>query len=556
MLRVYEYVLTVTLAFLWIWVFVNFRNRKKMSSKIISFEKYLELMIKQYGRSGNICEAIDEAGNLSDRYMRRECGRILDALDGGEHSDASVHYIRSIKESFIKEFYSLCSSVRSFGDTLYMGMSLFDRNLKYIKEEVRLEILMREKEDFLFSGLMPLVFIPFFLLIPIEKWACGISADMNGYYSGSFGLIAVSASFAVTLLTVWIVSFLKDPGIIRGNRNAISDMILKIPLVEKLADFHIGRHYTHYLRKNEELKKLRGFGNVKEFLVRQILFMTGGFLLSVTLCFAAFSYEKNESLRKVEINEYRVYNMDEAQKQALSERLTEYFMMLKDEGVRDLDTISEIVQISKDASLQSACEAVIKERLDEYDKVGFKPGYLLIIVFSTVVGFYAPHIMLLLMNWQNELTKQRETLQLQTLILILMHHERMTVEEILRWMKYFAGVFVIAFERAVDDYSFRRREALRNLKSEVAYEPLMRIVDCLIACDDITVENAFSDLENERDYNLEQYRQTGFDSLKERAAFARIVAFLPFVTVMALHLIIPFVLTGLSQLSGYSAMLR
>ncbi len=555
MLRIFEYVLMLLVFLAGIRIVLKNRDQRKRRKDLYSFERFLGIMIKQYGRCENICEAIDEAGNLSDRFMRRECGRMLEALGRGEHSDATVHYIRSIKEPFIKEFYSLCSSIRSFGDTVYLGVSLFDRNLKYIKEEARLEILLRKEEEYLFSGLMPLLLIPFFLLIPIEKWAESISGDMKTYYTGSYGLVTMSASFAVTILSIWLVGFLRDPGNVKTGRRSISDMILIIPAVGRLADMYIEKHYSKCLRKNEELKRLQGFGNIKVFLTRQVLFMLCGALLAFSLCFAAFMYEKKESLRDVSLNEYRVYNMDETAKQRLSEELTDYFRLLIEEGVRDVETISDLSLFSDDVTLKSACEAVLKKRLDEYYKVKFTGGYLLIIFASAVLGFYLPHIMLLLLNWQNELLKQRETLQLQTLILILMHHERITVEEMLRWMEYFAGVFAAAFERAVDDFSFRRRETLETLRHEVGYEPLVRIVECLSACEDITVEHAFMDLENERNYNLEQYRQTGFDSLKERAAFARVVSFLPFVTVMALRLIIPFVLTGLDQLGGYTSLL-
>ena len=555
MLRIFEYILTAVVAAAGICFTVSSGKRKKRKKLLGSFEKFLSIVIKQYSGCENIHEALDEAGDQSDRDMRYECGRILDALDAGEHSDKAVHLFDCVREPFIKEFFLLCSSIRSFGDILYRGVSLFDRNLKYIKEEVRLEILLRDEEDYLFSGLMPLILTPFFLLIPIEKWAEGISADMKNYYLGSFGLVTLAVSFAITILSICTVIYLKDPGIVKGSRNNISDMILKLRPVSLTVDSYIDRHYSRCLRKNEELKRLRGFGNIREYFVRRVLFSICGFMLSFSLCFAAFLFEKKESLRPVELSEYKVFNLDDQVKERLSEQLTEYFTMLKDEGVRDIGVISDVAVISKDESIQSACEAVLKERLEEYYKVGFKVGFMPVIMLCTVLGFYIPGLLLLLTNWQNNILKQRETLQFQTLILILMHHENITVEEILRWMEHFAGVFEIAFERAVDDYSFRRNKALETLKEEVAFEPLVKIVEGLIACDDITVENAFSDIENERAYYLEQYRQSSFDTLKERAAFARVAAFLPFVTVLALRLIVPFVLSGLTQLSSFKTML-
>lgn len=147
--------------------------------------------------------------------------------------------------------------------------------------------------------------------------------------------------------------------------------------------------------------------------------------------------------------------------------------------------------------------------------------------------------------------KSEETLRFETLILIVMHHSVITVEEILRWMERFSVVFSRALQRAVDDFSYRRRESLEQLKEDLAYEPAKKLVDALIVCDDIPVARAFYDLEGERAYHMEQHRQKAESLQREKAAFARVIAFLPFVALLALRLVVPFVLEGLMQLNSY-----
>ena len=555
MLQAFEYFLTV--AVLLVWVFALYRDHlaRRNRKMLKSFEGFLNILIKQYARSENIQRALEEAGEMSSEDMRKESGKISDMLNEGEHSDAVVHFIRNIKEPFIREFYLLCSSISSFGDTVFEGVSVFERNLRYIKEELRIELLLKDEEDYLFSGLMPLAVIPFFMLKPIENWAVGITSDMKRFYNGSYGIVTLTVCFLVTTLCLWFVRYLKAPGDVKRGNDSISDMILKIGPVRSLLDEYISRHYSLYLRKNEELKKLRGYGNIRGFIIKRILFSILGILISFAFCFGTFGYERKISLRDVSVDEYRVPGMDEASKNMLSEQLSEYFGILIDEGIRDTEAIADLLGGKEGDAISDFSVAVLKERLDEYYNVHFGLVYYIIMLMAGITGFNIPMIMLIMLKWQHELGKQKETLHFQTLILILMHHERITVEEMLRWMEMFARVFVTAFERAVDDYSFRRSEALERLKSDVGYEPLVCMVDCLISCDDITVEKAFADLENERSYNLEQYRQSRFDSLKERAAFSRVVAFLPFIGVLGLRLIVPFVLTGLTQLGTYSGML-
>ena len=89
------------------------------------------------------------------------------------------------------------------------------------------------------------------------------------------------------------------------------------------------------------------------------------------------------------------------------------------------------------------------------------------------------------------------------------------------------------------------------LKEELGCEAVKKLVDALIACDEIPVAQAFYDIEGERAYDMEQYRKKEEAAQREKAALARVIAFLPFVAVLALWMIVPFVLEGLTQLVSY-----
>jgi hypothetical protein len=147
--------------------------------------------------------------------------------------------------------------------------------------------------------------------------------------------------------------------------------------------------------------------------------------------------------------------------------------------------------------------------------------------------------------------KAQETLRFETLLLIVMHYGRITVEEILRSLERFSVIFSRALQRAVDDFSYRRSQSLVQLKEDLGYEPAGKLVDALIACDEIPVSQAFFDLEGERSYNMEQYKQKVSNLQREKAAIARVIAFLPFVVLLAVRLLIPFIYEGLTELKSY-----
>ena len=278
------------------------------------------------------------------------------------------------------------------------------------------------------------------------------------------------------MLCVVCVQELQNPTMPGEKKETFAQRLLKISVIASVIDAKISRHYSKYLKRNEMLKVLQGFGNIREFLVKKILFAV---MLSVLVVVVLFGY-------------------------------------MAADGWQSLGAIR-----------QEMC-------------------FVLTLICFMWLGYYLPDAWVIVLQSRVQQQKIEETLRFETLLLIVMHYQSITVEEILRWMERFSTVFSRALQRAVDDFSYRRTESLHVLKEELAYEPVKKLIDSLMACDDIPVEQAFFDLEGERAYHVEQYKQYAKNSQRERAAVARVVAFLPFVAVLALRLLIPFVLEGLS----------
>lgn len=96
--------------------------------------------------------------------------------------------------------------------------------------------------------------------------------------------------------------------------------------------------------------------------------------------------------------------------------------------------------------------------------------------------------------------RMSECLRLQTVVLLLIHYEKTTVEEILSQMENFAVLFQSQMAEAVDHFSYDRIRSLQKLKQEIPDEPVQRICDALEFCEELPVEEAFLNLEDEREY--------------------------------------------------------
>lgn len=485
MLLTFNLVLDLLLALFWLWIIRKRRKQEAEEKLLREQEHFLEELAGQYAKRGDMLEALEESMQVCTSRAQRELMGLLDALktDGGPED--GIRSGSSAKNPCFLLIFTLCYTIRSFGDLRTGGVSLFVHNIRYIKEEVRTELLRRQEGRYAFLGLTALCVLPFFFSIPIQLWSRSISGELERFYTGTYGFATLVVCFFLTVFCGIGVQELQYPTMPGDGKHSIARRFLRIPALAALIDLRIAAHYSRYLKKNETLKALRGFGNIREFLVQKLVCACAG------ACFLGF--------------------------------------------------------VMAGCMLAGASENI--QRMSGVALPGWQ--IILIIVLFAVICYFLPDAWVIILQVRTGQQKSEETLRFETLILIVMHYSQITVEEILRWMERFSVVFSRALQRAVDDFSGRRRESLEQLKEDLAYEPAVKLVDSLIVCDDIPVSQAFYDLEGERAYHMEQYRQKAESLQREKAAFARVIAFLPFVALLALRLVVPFVLEGLTQLNSY-----
>ena len=476
-------VLDLVIGLFWLFLVAKRRAERAQELLLVQLERFLIELADQYARCADLREALEQSAHSCEGRLRCEVLELADALER-DLSDDGVVSAKQTKNAYMLLLFSLCHTIRVYGDMQVAGVSLFIYNIRYIKEEVRIELLRRQEGRYAFLGLIPLAVLPFFVCIPIQAWSHSVSASLDRFYVGTYGFVTLMVCFWLTVICAVAVQELQYPVMAEDIRQTLAQRLLRIPIVSSLIDRRIALHYSRYLRKNEQLKILQGYGNIREFLVKKILGMAVCVGMSCGLLIG-----------------YRVV--------WLSQRM--------------------------DAGTHAA---------------GIGTGCILVGA-AAAIGYFLPDARVMILRARVEYQKMEETLRFETLILIVMHYSRITVEELLRWMEQFSVVFSRALQRAVDDFSYHRRESLIQLKCDLGYEPARKLVDALMVCDDIPVAQAFYDVEGERAYNMESFKQRALDLQREKAAFARVIAFLPFVSVLVLRLVVPFVLEGLMQLSQY-----
>ena len=181
--------------------------------------------------------------------------------------------------------------------------------------------------------------------------------------------------------------------------------------------------------------------------------------------------------------------------------------------------------------------------------------FLLAFVFS-IVGYMSPVWILIFQVKMRQLEMEDEVMQFQTIILMLMRIERVNVEIILEWLERYSNIFKAPITKCVNNYEAGAWEALEDMKDDVSYLPLIRIIESLqAAVEKIPIGDAFDELDSERDYYQEKRKESNERLIKRKGMIGKAIGFAPMVCMFVGYLIIPLVFIGLTSMStSFSSM--
>ena len=194
-------VLDVVLGLFWLLLVAKRRMQRMQEHSLGQLERFLIELADQYARCADLCEALEQSVHCCDGELRCEVLELADALDRDLSDDCMSSY-RLTKNAYMLLLFSLCHTIRVYGDLQVAGVSLFIYNIRYIKEEVRIELLRRQEGHYAFLGLITLAVLPFFVCIPIQLWSHSVSASLDRFYGGTYGFVTLMVCFGLTVICV------------------------------------------------------------------------------------------------------------------------------------------------------------------------------------------------------------------------------------------------------------------------------------------------------------------------------------------------------------------
>lgn len=528
--------------FFMIWSAIRFRSFYREEQKLLKeLEVFLGELRFEYSYCKRMDEALEECVSKGSGMITLHIRQIADCLEEGKEE-----YIKSAPNRFLALFCVFCQNMFQNGDRVVNGQSVCLSNLGIMREAVETECLRQKQVEHSFSGLIFLCILPLLFVKAIEVWAVSNMEELKLYYRGSYGLVTTFLLCVFAVLCFMVVASLRyenpSPLIERVWLKKLS----KLRWIDKWVSWKINRNYFKYVKMHRLLKQCAATENIKEFVVFQYVTAAICMIFSIVGILSYHNIYKKQIIYKAEHMFTNIYQVRETQKEQIAGQI-EAFVTGKEKP--DADKLirqngTEILRRTVQKQLESSAKQWKTWKL---------PWYVWgIVPISAVIGFYGRYVFLFMRKRGTGRKREEEILTFQSLILCLMYMERMSGEEVLQWLEKLAFYFKDSISGALYRLVYQDYEEAQQIKEEEDLVSMVMILEGVLACDKLPVEEAFMQMESDYEYTRQNYIQESEKEIQDKSAVGRVLAFVPLYLTVGLKLIIPFVLEGISKLSAYA----
>lgn len=202
-------------------------------------------------------EAIYQVSQDDEMDVSRQGEKIYEILISDDPEMELEKYYDVAPNTFLKEFAGISYLTKEFGDRKVDGASLYLKNVNNITQEMQLEILKRDKLNYVFQSLSFISIAPVLLLEPLKNWAISNFNFTESWYGGKPGIIVQILILILTFVSYILVRKLKDNGSTGMNtKNTENPWQQKVyKKLKKFIDLVIPKEGSKEYRKNSKFIK-------------------------------------------------------------------------------------------------------------------------------------------------------------------------------------------------------------------------------------------------------------------------------------------------------------
>ena len=232
----------------------------KIDNKILTQQiDFFSEIRHAYHEYNMVEEAIYQVSQDDEKDISRQGEKIYEILISDDPEMELEKYYDIAPNSFLKEFAGISYLTKEFGDRKVDGASLYLKNVNNITQEMQLEILKRDKLNYVFQSLSVISIAPVLLLEPLKNWAINNFSFTANWYLGKPGMIVQIIILILTFISYILVRKLKDNGSTAMNtkntENPWQEKLYRKKPIKKFVDLFIPKEGTKEYRKVKQLLK-------------------------------------------------------------------------------------------------------------------------------------------------------------------------------------------------------------------------------------------------------------------------------------------------------------
>lgn len=611
-----------------------------------------------YHSTNMVEEAVYDASLMEEQEIISQANTIYEILISADPEMELEKYYDVAPNRFLKIFAGVSYLTKEFGDRKIGGISLYLKDLNNITQELQLEILKRDKLDYMFKSLTYIAVAPVLLIHPLRDWALDTFASTSSFYNGKLGFLMEIVLLVLTFLSYSLIIRIKDNDEkqkIFSSDMAWQERVYRLPFVERIIDGLVpNQEKPAYARVTHLLKETASTLKVEWLYVNKAICAVVGFAVTILIInqmhsmavesvlyddttesnmmgkmsekdlkvaqsltasdryFLTNFLENDEILNAVknkpkeeaiQIIERNIMILSSAE---LSETLAEDYSNKIYKGIRSINNINLsnakadiqdailkagiemprnnfVVNLSENIIANAKAEQRINlayedvynavldiysveltsdeiisyadrvyEKLTKLTSEYFKWMEFVVAILVALFTYSFPNMLLSFQKRMRQMEMDEEVMQFQTIILMLMYIERVSVEYILEWLTRFSNIFREPLQRCLNNYESGAYEALEQLKDEVTYKPFIRIVESLqSAVENVKITDAFDELETERAFFQEKRKESNERLINRKAKIGKVIGFAPMVVLFVGYLIVPLMWTSIADMGVY-----
>lgn len=495
--------------------------------------------------------------------MSRQAEKIYEILISDDPESELEKYYDIAPNSYLKEFAGISYLTKEFGDRTVDKTSLYLKNLNNISQEMQLEILKRDKLNYVFQSLSVISIVPLLALEPIKSWSVSQFNFTKSFYYGKNGMIAQILIVILTFICYILTRKLKDNGSTKIDttpEHPWQEKVYNVPFIKNIVDMFVPKEGTKERRRIKNLIKDSAAKDKIEWIyVKRLLLAIVTFVASLFI-FTQLHRIQIDYIYTQPTSTYDIVGEMSGKDLKAAEELTKLDNKFIDKfkGKTDV-TQAEIEKAMKkskdyanstDDEIKTAAKRVL-QKLRQINSEYLSWFEMLLAMLFAVIGYNLPIWLLFFQAKMRQIEMEDEVMQFQTIILMLMRIERVNVEMILEWLERYSNIFREPISRCVNNYESGPWEALEAMKDEVNYKEFIRIIESLqAAVERIPIAEAFDELDSERDYYQERRKESNARLISKKGMIGKVIGFAPMVCLFVGYLIIPLVVIGLTSMSS------